>query len=163
MEPRNIIATLECYVHKDGRYLMLHRNVNKRIMPGVWMAPGGKRERNEGLFACARREVMEETGLTIKNLRVMCTGCALLKDLNQELFFTFVHAEWAGGEAACGPEEGELEWLTLEEILRLDNLLGELKHVLPLVLNKESAPIVSYSATYEKGNEIINFELESPE
>ena len=37
-------------------------------MPDVWMTQGGHREFNEGLFECTRREVLEETGLKIKNL-----------------------------------------------------------------------------------------------
>ncbi len=40
MKRRNIAVTLECFVRKGGKYLMLHRNEDKRIMPGVWMAPG---------------------------------------------------------------------------------------------------------------------------
>lgn len=78
MNKRNIVVTLECYVKKDDKYLMLHRNKNKKIMPDVWMAPGGKREFNEGLFEAARREIKEETGLEIKNLRVRATGSAYL-------------------------------------------------------------------------------------
>src|SRR5579864_2542948 len=83
MKSRNILVTLECFVKKDNTYLMLHRNKDKRIMPDVWMAPGGKREFNEGLFECARREVLEETGLEIKNLRIKVSGNGYLKDLDQ--------------------------------------------------------------------------------
>lgn len=36
---------------------------------GSWHFPGGHLEFNEAIDACARREVMEETGLTIKNLK----------------------------------------------------------------------------------------------
>lgn len=38
MSGRNIAITLECFVKKDGKYLMLHRRNDKRIMPDVWMA-----------------------------------------------------------------------------------------------------------------------------
>ena len=74
MDKRNILVTLECFVKKDGKYLMLHRNPDKKILPNVWMAPGGKREHNEGLFECARREIKEETGLEITNLRIKASG-----------------------------------------------------------------------------------------
>lgn len=80
MKPRNILVTLECFIQKDGEYLMLHRNPDKRIMPNVWMAPGGKREFNEGLFTATRREVLEETGLQIKNLRIKAVGNAYLRE-----------------------------------------------------------------------------------
>jgi 8-oxo-dGTP diphosphatase len=161
MEQRNIIVTLECYIKKDGKYLMLHRRADKRIMPGVWMAPGGKREFNEGLFECARREVKEETNLEIKNLRILCTGCAYLKDLEQELYFHFVGADYASGEIHKNPKDGELLWLSLEEILQQESLLAELKEVLPIIL-KDNAPAISYRAVYESGNKMTELVIENP-
>lgn len=154
------MVTLQCFVKKDGKYLMLHRNSSKRIMPDVWMAPGGKREFNEGLFEAARREIMEETGLKIKNLEVKATGNAYLKDIDQEIFFQFLVADYAGGKL-IDSEDGELEWFTPREILKLDNLLAELKEVLLHVFSKTSK-IISYTAVYEKGNQMSEFIFEKP-
>ncbi len=159
MSDRHIIVTLECFVKKDGKYLMLHRNPDKRIMPGVWMAPGGKREFNEGLFAAARREIREETGLEIKNLKVKVVGNAYLKDLDQEVFFNFVMADWASGEVIQDPADGELRWLTPAEIVKLDNLLAEIKQAADHIFS-DNDHVVSYSAVYEKGNELIEFTIE---
>jgi 8-oxo-dGTP diphosphatase len=145
-EQRNIIVTLECFVKKDGKYLMFHRSPEKRIMPNVWMAPGGKREFNEGLFECARREILEETGLQIKNLKIKATGNAYLKDLEQELYFHLIVADYAGGEVHQTSEDGRLEWLTPQEISQLDNLLAEIREVLPYIFN-----------------EMIKFQLENAE
>jgi len=160
MKSRNILVTLECFVQKDGKYLMLHRNADKRIMPNVWMAPGGKREFNEGLFAATHSEILEETGLTIKNLRIKATGNAYLKDLDQEVFFHFVFADYAGGEVHQNPEDGELKWLTPEEIIELDNLLAEIKQVYPNIFDGTD-DVVSYTAVYERGNELVEFTIEN--
>src|SRR3990170_1054789 len=124
MTKRNIAVTLECFVRKGDKYLMLHRSKDKRIMPDIWMAPGGHREFNEGLFECAKREIREETGLEIKNLRIKAVGNAFLKDLNQEFFFHFVFADYASGEVKQSIKDGELVWVTPEEMLKLDNLLA---------------------------------------
>lgn len=158
---KNSVATLECFVQKDGKYLMLHRSAIKRIMPDVWMAPGGHREFNEGLFECARREVFEETGLSIKNLRVKVIGNAYLKDLDQEFHFHLLVADYAGGELIPKIDDGEFVWLTPEEILKLPTLLAELKHVIPHITS-DSKDVVSYKAVYEKGNEMSFFEIEKP-
>jgi 8-oxo-dGTP pyrophosphatase MutT (NUDIX family) len=158
---RDIAVTLECYIRKDGKYLMLHRNPSKRIMPDVWMAPGGHLEFNEGLFECAKREVKEETNLEIKDLKVKAVGTAYLKDLNQELFFHFVTADYASGDLLEHPNDGTFAWLTLDEILRLPNLLAELKEVLMFVLDGTDG-VISYKAVYEKGNEMSSFTLERP-
>lgn len=158
-KPRNIAVTLECFVKKDGKYLMLHRSPSKRIMPDVWMAPGGHREFNEGLFACARREVKEETGLDIKNLRVIATGNAHLQDLDQEFFFHFVEADYAGGEVIAEPEDGELVWLTPEEMLKQDNMLAEIREILPYLFS-DKREVVSYTAVYRSGNELLELTIE---
>ncbi len=156
---RNIAVTLECFVKKDGKYLMLHRSPTKRIMPDVWMAPGGHREFNEGLFACARREVKEETGLDIKNLRVIATGNAYLQDLEQEFFFHFVEADYAGGEVVAEPENGELVWLTPEEMLQKENMLAEIHAILPYLFSGKNI-VISYSAVYRSGNELVELQIE---
>lgn len=158
MSERNIIVTLECFINKDGKYLMLHRNADKRILPNVWLAPGGKREHNEGLFECTRREVKEETGLDIKNLRVMCVGNGYMKDIDQEVFFNFVHADYAGGEVLENPPDGELRWVTPEEMVQLPNILAELPRVMPLLL-QPNAPVLTYKCVYD-GNTLLEFEIE---
>lgn len=159
MNKRNIAVTLECFVKKDNKYLILHRSQKKRIMPGVWMAPGGHREFNEGLFECAKREIMEETGFKIKNLRVKAIGNAYLKDLDQELFFHFIFADYAGGKLKQKIDDGEFVWLTVEEISKLDKLLAEIKKIIPYIFSPDDK-IISYKAVYEKGNEMTNFEME---
>jgi 8-oxo-dGTP diphosphatase len=156
---RNAVVTLECFVKKGDKYLLLHRNPTKRIMPDIWMAPGGHREFNEGLFACARREVLEETGLQIKNIQIKATGNAYVKDIDQEFFFHMLVADYAGGELKTNEQDGTFEWLTKEEILKLDKLLPELKHILPHILTEKS-DVLSYTAYYEKGTEMTAFEIE---
>ena len=140
---------------------MLHRSVTKRIMPDVWMAPGGHRELNEGLFEAARREILEETGLRVKNIRVKVAGCAFLKDLGQELFFHLLVADYAGGRLKQKIDDGEFVWLTPSQIFKLPSLLAELKHVLPHIFSNSDG-VVSYKAVYEKGNEMVKFTLETP-
>jgi 8-oxo-dGTP diphosphatase len=153
------VNTLECFVKRDGKYLMLRRNSVKRILPGVWMAPGGHLEPHEGLFECARREILEETGLSIKNICVRAVGYAYLKDLDQEFHLHLLIADYAKGELLQNPSDGSLEWLGAQQILDLDNLLMELKSVLPFVFN-EDGPVVSYKAAYDQGNSMVRFEIE---
>jgi 8-oxo-dGTP diphosphatase len=156
---RNIAVTLECFVKKDGKYLMLKRHQSKRIMPGVWMAPGGHLEFGEGLFECAKREICEETGLEIKNIRVRACGSAVLHDLKQELFFHLLIADYAAGQLLSDTPDGKLEWLTPEEILVLPTLLAELKSIL-LDLFNQNKPVLSYTVEYKQGNELVNMKIE---
>ena len=55
-------------VIKDGKVLLGKRKNSHGS--GTWHFPGGHLEFNESIEACARREVFEETGLRIKNIRL---------------------------------------------------------------------------------------------
>ena len=159
MDRRSVSVTLQCFIKDEGRYLMLHRNSSKRIMPNIWMAPGGHRKFCEGLFEATRREVLEETGLEVKNLRIKATAVAYLKDLDQELYLHLMVAEYAGGVLRSDPDEGVLAWLTLEEISKLDDLLSELRQILPYIFN-DGDKVISYKVVYEEGNKMVGFTLE---
>jgi len=161
MQNRHIAVTLECFVRKKGKYLMLHRSKDKKILPGVWMAPGGHREFNEGLFACARREIFEETGLRIKNLQIKAQGNAYLHDVDKEFYFHFVFADYAGGKLKQNKKDGDLIWLTPKEIMKLDNVLTEIKEVAPYIFKKDKK-VLSYKAVYETGNKLSSLEIEKP-
>ena len=52
-----------------GRYLFLLRNGAK--FDGTWGMPGGKINPNESTIACLRREIHEEIGLDVTNLKTI--------------------------------------------------------------------------------------------
>ena len=63
-------VTTLCYMEKDGKYLMLHRIKKKNdINEGKWIAPGGHCEMGESPDDCVKREVMEETGITLNSVK----------------------------------------------------------------------------------------------
>lgn len=116
-------------------------------------------EEGEGLFECARREALEETGLRIKNLKIRAVGNARLQDLGEEIHFHFIFADYDGGELKQNDKDGELQWLNEEEILKLDNLLAESKMVLPILFKDENT-VVSYKAVYKNGNNMVECQIE---
>ena len=125
------------------------------------MAPGGTREHSEGLFACARREILEEAGLKIKNLSVRAVGVAHLKDINQEIHFHYLAADFASGRLKPETGVGKLIWLKPAEILKLDNLLSEHKYILPHVFGS-NPQAVSFRCVYSKGNDLEKIVIEAP-
>lgn len=58
------VEVAACYVEVDGRCLFLECSPEKSE-PGRWGVPAGKIEAGESIEECARRELMEETGVQI--------------------------------------------------------------------------------------------------
>lgn len=55
-------------INKDNRILL-----QKRADNGFWGLPAGSMELGESFEACARREVMEETGLVMDKMELFAT------------------------------------------------------------------------------------------
>jgi hypothetical protein len=102
---------------------------------------------------------MEETGLSIKNLRVKVTGCAYVKDIETEFYFHYILADYLDGELKQNPNDGEFVWVTIEEMKNLPNLLAEIHKLLPYIFDG-TEKVYSIKAVYEK-NILLDFILEN--
>ncbi|MBI4373227.1 MAG: 8-oxo-dGTP diphosphatase [Candidatus Omnitrophica bacterium] len=141
------LATL-CYVKKDGRTLMMHRNKRAGdIHDGKWNGLGGKLDFGETPEEGVIREVKEESGLVIKNpsLRGILTFPAF-KDEEDWYVYVFVAHEYSG-EFAVESREGELKWIEDEKLFGLPLWEGD-----PIFLKWiEEGRFFSGKFVYEKG------------
>ena len=63
--------TTQCYLERGSQYLMLHRTKKQNDENhDKWIGVGGKFEPGESPEACARREVLEETGYSVTPMRM---------------------------------------------------------------------------------------------
>jgi len=138
---------------------MLHRNPNKRILPDILIAPGGKLEPNEGVIEASKREVFEETKIEITNIAVKAVGIARLESLQEEVCIHIVTADYISGELKTSNSDGMFEWYSLTEILAHPKLLAEMKTIAPLVLDPNQ-PFISYKVTYDKNNQLTDLVIE---
>jgi 8-oxo-dGTP pyrophosphatase MutT (NUDIX family) len=61
-------------VDPSGAVLLQHRDEDAAASPNQWSLPGGHLEPGETPLEAARRELLEETGLTVDELRPLWSG-----------------------------------------------------------------------------------------
>ena len=103
-----MINSTLCYIEKDNKYLMLHRN-RKEIdcNKGKWIGVGGKCETLETVPECLVREVREETGLRLKSWEARAIIYFISDVWDNERMFLFT-AEVAGPLNETGKKVLEL-------------------------------------------------------
>jgi ADP-ribose pyrophosphatase YjhB (NUDIX family)/2'-5' RNA ligase len=101
----------------DGVRVLLGRRTQRpeRRYPGVWDAPGGKREAGESLLEALIREVREETG--VEPLAAAPLGC--FHDGERADAF-YLATAWRGQPHNQDPKEhSHLEWIALDRMAGL--------------------------------------------
>lgn len=145
-----MLNTTLCYLERDDAYLMLHR-VKKQhdLNKDKWIGVGGKFEAGESPEDCLRREVLEETGLTLNSWRFRGIVTFDSDEAPTEYMHLFTSDDFAGEMRTCS--EGTLEWVKKGDVPSLNLWPGD-KVFLRLLA--ENAPFFSLKLAY-RGPELI--------
>ena len=142
MEPE---LTTMCYIERDGEYLMLHRT-KKQNDPNhdLWLGIGGHFENGETPGECIKREVKEETGLTL--IEPELRGMVTFSDGDwHEYMFLYTARKFEGELTECN--EGELLWVRKETVMN-DLPIWEGDRIF-LKLMQSDAPFFSLKLEYQ--------------
>jgi NAD+ diphosphatase len=112
------IAPAVMAIVRDGDRILLARG--ERFAPGMFSALAGFVEPGEALEQCVVREVAEEVGIAVKNLRYFASQPW---PFPHSLMIAFT-AEYAGGEIR--PQPGEIAEARWFEIFQLPKLPGKI-------------------------------------
>ena len=117
-------------VIKDNKVLLGKRK--NAHGAGTWAFPGGHLEFNESIEKCAKREVFEETGIHIKNIRCGTFTNDIFRKDQKHYVTLFVISEYHDGDLELKePEKCEKwDWFFWNELpeprfLPLKNLLKQ--------------------------------------
>ena len=78
--------------------------------------PGGKQRPDELMIDALKREVQEETGLTVSNLQ-NCGYIQWYNPIKQSQYFVFLFKTSTFSGELTGSVEGNVKWMTLDEML----------------------------------------------
>lgn len=105
--PKHSVSVAGIVVRDDDHVLVIRRDDT-----GQWEAPGGVLELDESFEDGVRREVLEETGLTVKVQRL--TG--VYKNLTHGIVALVYRCRPADGDTHPTAEAREVRWMTREEV-----------------------------------------------
>ncbi len=147
--------TTLCYLERGDEYLMLHRTKKKNDENhDKWIGVGGKFEANESPEDCMRREILEETGLTVTRYRYRGIVTFVSDLYETEYMHLFTVSDWTGEAREC--DEGELAWIKKQKLFDLTLWQGDR---IFLDLLQKDVPFFSLKLTYQ-GDELIEAVLD---
>jgi len=143
--PRTLI-----FVNRGEKVLLLKGAETKRIWAGKYNGIGGHIEQGEDAAGAALRELVEETGLRVNDLR-LCGTLIVDASPGVGIGIYIFRARYSGGDLKESPE-GILEWHSMDDLDHL-RLVEDLPVLLPRVMamQPDSAPFSARSFYDEHG------------
>ena len=144
--------TTLCYLIKDNKYLMLHRTKKEQdINSGKYIGVGGHIEEGESPLDCIKREVKEETGLTLNSAILRGHLTFILGDVT-EYTYLFTSDDFEGTlNTDCN--EGELSWVDIDKVMDLNLWEGDSVFLKRL---EEQQEFFSLKLVYDKEDNLID-------
>ena len=109
--------------NEDGKYLLVKRSPEKyKIVGGNWDIVGGRINPGSKLIDNLRREVMEETQLTIISEPILIAAQDIIPNPEKHVVRLSYTGKTSGELKLDTSENIEYKWLSIEEIGKMEDL-----------------------------------------
>ena len=116
--PARPLVGIGIVVLKPDAVLLVRRGRAPSL--GEWAIPGGAQELGETADAAARRELLEETGLTVGPLHLAANVDSIHRDPEGRIRFHYTildfAARWQGGDPAAAGDVTDATWAPLDRL-----------------------------------------------
>lgn len=137
-------------VRHEGRFLVV-REVKHRQL---WYLPAGRIEPGEALFDGARREVLEETGLSVALTGVLRVEHSAYPEMTRvRVFFTARPEDDRPPKTTADQHSLEARWVTLSELRQLPLRGEEVNEIFTAV--ERGAPVYPLSLITAEGTSFL--------
>jgi len=149
--PRTLV-----FITRGADVLLLRGAPTKRIWANKYNGIGGHIERDEDVHTAARREVREETGLEVDDLRLV--GLINIDGDQPTGIMLFVFTAQSRSGDPIPSEEGTLAWIARDQLTQID-LVEDLSVILPraLELPLTAPPFFAHYHYDEQEHLVIRF------
>jgi 8-oxo-dGTP diphosphatase len=124
---RSPLIGLSALVISDEEILMIRRGLPPYV--GAWSLPGGKLNWGETVHDALSREVLEETGLSVR----LGSLAGVVESIDPDGSFHYVildyFAEVLGGDLRAGDDATEVQWVSLNRVAELETTPGLISYL----------------------------------
>jgi 8-oxo-dGTP diphosphatase len=110
----NPAVTAFAFVEREGRFLVLERG--QEPYRGRWELPGGFVEAGESPAESVKREVFEETGLTVETPSIIGAYTSRYGDEGKWTVDVAFHCQAPHGEVSLSAESSDAAWVSIEQM-----------------------------------------------
>lgn len=130
-------------IYKDGKYLLLQRNFNKKAFPGKWTVPGGGLTTDDyintppstsagqwyySIEKSLRREIKEEVNLEVGKLNYLLDLTFIIPDGVPAVVLSF-YCPYKSGEVKLDNDSIAYAWVSYEQAKNYDLIKGILEEI----------------------------------
>jgi len=122
-----VVEIAACYLEMEGCLLLLEC-ASFKSEPGKWGVPAGKLEKGESPRQGARRELFEETGITVEEDDLCPLGPLFIRKPKMEYVYHLFHLSFSAKPTVrLSSEHENYLWATKKEIDELPLMAGAIE------------------------------------